>query len=86
VPQNLASPESGFSLGPFFGSATERLLVFTGDLAATATDDLILWQINIAHAACDKSNPSGKSVLIYRKIVKPRNQKYFASQFGKSEL
>jgi hypothetical protein len=30
--------------------------------------------------------PPGKSVLIFGSRVKPSNQKYFASQFGKSEL
>jgi len=44
---------------------------------------------------CDQPNllnrikllyPSGKSILIVRNGVKPRNQKYFASQFWKSEL
>jgi hypothetical protein len=29
---------------------------------------------------------SGKSVLIYRNRVKPRQQKYFASHFRKSEV
>ena len=30
--------------------------------------------------------PSGKSLLIFRNSVKPRNQKYSASHFWKSEL
>jgi hypothetical protein len=62
------------------------MLVFTGDLAATATDDLLLWQINIAHPARDKSTRTGKSIPIIGSDVKPLNQKYFASQFGKSEI
>jgi hypothetical protein len=30
--------------------------------------------------------PSGKSILVFRKRVKPRKQKYSASHFCKSEL
>jgi len=36
---------------------------------------------------CGKFNTTGKSpLLVFRIRVKPQNQKYFASQFWKSEL
>jgi len=35
------------------------------------------WQIKSGHLGCGKIDPTGKSLLIFRNRVKPRNQKYF---------
>jgi hypothetical protein len=42
--------------------------------------DLQPWQVKSAPLGCGKSTRPGKSLLIFRNRVKPRNQKYFASR------
>jgi hypothetical protein len=42
--------------------------------------------MRITERACDKFNTTGKSLLVFRISVKPRNQKYFTWRFCKSEL